>query len=402
MEFVSPNPEIEPSAAKLRRPSQIALALDRESRVLFVNRDLAGTGFSRIQDDSRGTLHELLHPDCDGQCRFNSLLKRAWKSLEGERASVEWEIEDPVWRGCLRLNLFRPLTSRHVEVDRRRRFALMTVTDITDIRREFQSVLANNKALQQRVTELESAATGAAPAAANEEHTGYVSTLPPPSLGAQIIAAQERERHRIASELHDSVAQSLGVIKYGVESKIAALKRENPGLDLAEFDPVVEQIRETLVELRKVTHDLSPAVINEFGICTAIDMLCRDVSDQIDDIQIDCLSCVQETSLPEAVHVAIYRVAQEAINNTRKHANASRIEVRLSSHQGQVTLRIVDDGDGFDTSAAHGKDNVGKGLGLDSMRERVEMTGGQFELQSQPGRGTTVLASWPESALQLL
>ena len=150
MESPSPNPGTELSAAKLRRPSQIALALDRQSRVLFVNRDLAGTGFARIQDDSRGTLHELLHPDCDGQCRFNSLLKKAWKSLEGERASVEWEVEDPVWQGCLRLNLFRPLTSNHVEVDRRKRFALMTVTDITEIRREFQSVLASNKARQTR------------------------------------------------------------------------------------------------------------------------------------------------------------------------------------------------------------------------------------------------------------
>ena len=402
MESPSAIPETEPSAAKLRRPSQIALALDRQSRVLFVNRDLAGTGFSRIQDDSRGTLHELLHPGCAGECRFNSLLKKAWKSLEGERASVEWEIEDPVWQGCLRLNLFRPLTSSHVEVDRRRRFALMTVTDITEIRREFQSVLANNKALQQRVTELESAADSASPAAANEAHAAYDHPASRPSLGAQIIAAQERERHRIASELHDSVAQSLGVLKYGVESKVAALKQENPGLDLADFDPIVEQIRETLIELRKVTHDLSPAVINEFGICTAIDMLCRDVSDQISEIEIDCLSCVQETSLPESVHVAIYRVAQEAINNTRKHADASRVEVKLSSQDGRVTLKIADDGKGFDTSAPRGANNVGKGLGLDSMRERVEMTGGQFELQSQPGQGTTILASWPESALQLL
>ena len=192
------------------------------------------------------------------------------------------------------------------------------------------------------------------------------------------------------------------MLKYGVESKIASLKQANPDLDLADFDPVVEQIRDTLVELRKVTHDLSPAVINEFGICTAIDMLCRDVSDQISEIEIDCLSCVQETKLPEPVHVAIYRVAQEAINNTRKHAEASRVEVRLASEDGRVTLRIADNGKGFDTTAPRGVSNVGRGLGLDSMRERVEMTGGQFELQSGDGRGTTILASWPESAMQLL
>ena len=401
MEPVPQNPDIDVNAAKMRRPSQIALALDRESRVLFVNRDLAGTGFTRIQEDSRGTLHELLHPGCDGQCRFNSLLKKAWTTLEGERASVEWEIEDPVWQGCLRLNLFRPLTSSEVKVDRRRRFALMTVTDITDIRREFQSVLTSNEALQRKVSELEKALGKSGPDAANEPLVDYGATTTV-SIGKHIIAAQERERHRIASDLHDGVAQSLGVLKFGLESRLAALEAQNPALDLSDFDPLVEQIRETLGELRKVTKDLSPAVINEFGICTAIDMLCKEFGDQVSEVSVECRTCVQETSLPEIVHVAIYRVVQEALNNIQKHADASRLAVRLASNDGAVTLEIADDGAGFDTSLAGTELGIGKGLGLDSMRERVEVTGGQFELRSQPGEGTTVIASWPESTLKLL
>ncbi|MEJ2256884.1 MAG: sensor histidine kinase [Woeseiaceae bacterium] len=385
----------------MRRPSQIALALDRESQVLFVNRDLAGTGFPGIKDESRGTLHKLLHPDCDGECRFNSLLRKAWRTLEGERASVEWEIEDPVWDGYLRLSLFRPLTSTEVEVERRRRFALMTVTDLTEIRREYQSVLSNNEQLRRRIGELESALgrpdrkTTDTGAAANE-----AAASPPASAGAQIIAAQERERHRIASDLHDGVAQSLGVLKFGMETQIVSLKRLHPDLDLAGLEQLVEQMHEMLAELRKISRDLSPAVVNQFGICTAIDLLCKEFHDGIAAIDVQCLTCVQETALPDTVHVAIYRVVQEALNNASKHAAASHIKVRLAADDGTVALDITDDGDGFDTSKP--ATGVGKGLGLDSMRERVEVTGGHFDIRSAPGQGTRIIASWPESSLNLL
>jgi signal transduction histidine kinase len=278
----------------------------------------------------------------------------------------------------------------------------MTVTDITDIRREFQSVLSSNEELQRKVSQLEQALGNTQREAANEPLTDYETARESMSVGAQIIAAQERERHRIAAELHDGVAQSLSVLKFGIESRLEALRTQHRELDLSEFDPLVEQFRETLAELRKVTKDLSPAVINEFGICTAIDMLCKEFGDQVARIDVQCQTCVQETNLPDVVHVAIYRVVQESLNNIQKHAGASRLEVRLASHDGSVKLEITDDGDGFDTCRAASEFGIGKGLGLDSMRERVEVTGGQFELRSQPGQGTTVIACWPESNLRLL
>ena len=402
MEPVSQNPGVTLSAAKLRRPSQIALALDRESRVLFVNRDLAGTGFSRIQDDARGTLHELMHPDCDGECRFNRLLRKAWKSLEGDRASIEWEIEDPVWHGYLRLNLFRPLTPTDVKVDRRRHFALMTVTDITELRRELRSVLTTNEALQRKVDELQRALGTASVDAVNEPQADCDGQSRPVIGCAQIVAAQERERQRIAADLHDGVAQSLGVLKFGNESQLAAFDQQNPSLDVSGFEPLIDQLREALRELRKVTRDLSPSVINEFGICTAIDLLCKEFADRFSQVDVDCVTRIQETSLPDAIHIAIYRVVQEALNNIQKHADASQFLVRLASEDGAVALKIRDNGQGFDPSLVDAKHGTGSGLGLDSMRERVEGTGGRFELISQPGEGTTISASWPESTLKLL
>jgi len=242
VEPVSESPDLDLNAAKLRRPSQIALALDRESRVMFVNRDLAGTGFSRIKEDSRGTLHELLHPDCDGQCRFNALLNKAWKTLTGERASIEWEIEDTVQDKRLRINLSRPPLTNATALERRRWAAWAIMTDITEIRREYDSLLAGNKELLRRVDELEGVVA---------DHVRKSSAVNIPGQGtsrralqdisSKILAAQEQERRRIASDLHDGVAQTLGVVKFSVESRIAQLERDYPGLDLRHFEAVVDQ-----------------------------------------------------------------------------------------------------------------------------------------------------------------
>jgi len=377
----------------LRRPPQVTLALDEDKRVLYLNRDLAGTGFANLTDESGAHLHALIHPNCDGSCRFNTLLNKAWKNLSDKRASVEWEIEDPVWDGHLRLNLSQPPTSKNVEVERRRRFALLTVTDITEIRREYEAVLSSNRELQRKVDLLESAVQSSA---TNEDDT--VSDRR--SLNTRILAAQERERHRIASDLHDGVAQTMGVVKFSVESRIAELKRRYPDLELSEFDPVVEQIRDAIEDLRKVSRNLSPATLREFGICTAIDMLCNEFGSEIPNVEVLCAACINEIRLPEAIKIAIYRVVQEALNNIGKHAAPQNVRVALTADDERLVLEISDDGKGFDPGQVAATE--GRGLGLASMRERVELTGGEFELLGKPGEGTTVRATWPESTVELL
>ena len=376
----------------LRRPPQISLALDQDKCVLYINKDLAGTGFPDLAEEPGIHLHTLIHPQCDSECRFNTLLNKAWKNLQTKRASIEWELDDTVWKRNLRLNLSRPPTPNNITVERRRRFALLTITDITEIRREYESVLSSNRELQRKLEQLEDKGQPA-----RDSEAQSASPMP---LNARILAAQERERRRIAADLHDGVAQTMGVVKYSVESRLADLKRRYPDLELSDFEPVVDQIREAIDDLRKISHNLSPAVLGEFGICTAIDMLCNEFASEIPNVEVVCAACINEIRIPEAIKVAIYRVVQEALNNIGKHANPQNIRVALIAADEGLSLTITDDGTGFETGKAPGSDS--KGLGLESMQERVELTGGRFELASDVNEGTTIRASWPESAVNLL
>jgi signal transduction histidine kinase len=389
------NPQGNSRTSSLRRPPQITVALDDGMRVLHVNRDLAGTGFPGLTNDSRGELHDLIHPGCGRDCRFVALLNKAWKSIQSNRESVEWEVDDPVWRLHLRLNLSRPPVVRDVAVERRQRFALLTVTDITEIRREYEAVLSSNRELQRKLSVLEEITVGAAANDVSEPSQAG-------RLNARILEAQERERSRIAADLHDGVAQTMGVVKYGVESRIADLKRRYPDMELSDFELLVEQIHEAIEDVRKISRNLSPSMLSDFGICTAIDLLCQEFGADIPNVEVVCAACVNEISIPESVKVAIFRTVQEALNNIGKHAEPTNVRVALTGADDGLTLEIRDDGNGFDAASVWGSAASTAGLGLASMRERVELTGGNFELMSAAGDGTTIRSSWPADVIRLV
>jgi len=395
------NPVPDTFSSKIKRPPQITIGLDRETNLLCVNRDLAGTGFDRLTAEASGPLHALLHSDCNGECRFNRLFRKAWSSLMRGRGSVEWEIDDAVQDKRLRINLSRPPITNATALERRRWAAWAIITDITEIRREYELLLVGNKELLRRVDELEGVV-------ADNSGTGETANASATSeralheLSSKILAAQEQERRRIASDLHDGVAQTLGVVKYSVESRIAQLERDNPGLDLRQFESVIDQIREAVDDIRKISRNLSPSVLDEFGICVAIDMLCRDFESEVPTININCRACVDEIGLPEIVKVAIYRVVQEALNNIQKYASARLVEVVVTAGDDDLSLLIRDDGEGFDAAEVLLDSDQQRGMGLVSMKERVEVTGGTFQLESSSGKGTAIVATWPRLALKLL
>lgn len=395
------NPVPDTFSSKIKRPPQITIGLDRETNLLCVNRDLAGTGFDRLTAEASGSLHALLHSDCNGECRFNRLFRKAWSSLMRGRGSVEWEIDDAVQDKRLRINLSRPPITNATALERRRWAAWAIITDITEIRREYELLLVGNKELLRRVDELEGVV-------ADNSGTGETANASATSeralheLSSKILAAQEQERRRIASDLHDGVAQTLGVVKYSVESRIAQLERDNPGLDLRQFESVIDQIREAVDDIRKISRNLSPSVLDEFGICVAIDMLCRDFESEVPTININCRACVDEIGLPEIVKVAIYRVVQEALNNIQKYASARLVEVVVTAGDDDLSLLIRDDGEGFDAAEVLLDSDQQRGMGLVSMKERVEVTGGTFQLESSSGKGTAIVATWPRLALKLL
>jgi len=382
-------PSIQSLSSVTRRVPQVVLLLDTSAHVLSVNRGLAGTAFSGLKASNDIELHDQLHPDCGADCRFNDLWRKAWRSLSATDG-VEWEIDDPVTERLLRINLAKPPAADGVVVDRRRGHALLIMTDITRHRREYESLVRREQALLKIVEERGPDRDSSA----NDERAAEGRTF----LEREVILAQEIERKRIASELHDGIAQSAGVIKYNIEACIERLSREDGSLDLDLLESVVDQTKSLLEEVRRISSNLAPSMLDDFGLCVALQWLCDEFRSDTCDYQPTCSTCVDESVLPHTMKIAVFRVVQEALNNISKHASASEVQVEVSTLGNVLQLEVRDNGVGL----AGGGIKDSQGSGLHNMRGRVESTGGEFSIESATGKGTVIRAAWDQAALELL
>jgi signal transduction histidine kinase len=205
---------------------------------------------------------------------------------------------------------------------------------------------------------------------------------------AQVAAAQEEERQRIARELHDGLGPALASLNIRLLTAHKLLAREDHPL-ASEMEEVAEQTQESLRDIRRLIHDLRPVALDELGLVPALrEHLARCAREH--DLKIDLAADTGERLLP-AVETALFRIVQEAVNNVVRHAQADQVQVRLQRDAEYVELRVTDDGRGFDPQ----RPRSGRHLGLWSMRERVEQLGGRFEVRTVPGEGTTVTTSVP-------
>ena len=206
---------------------------------------------------------------------------------------------------------------------------------------------------------------------------------------AQVTAAQEEERRRIARELHDGVGPALASLNLRLRTARKLLERDH--------HPVAEEIKElaelaqaNIQDIRRLIHDLRPAALDELGLVPA---LREYVARHQEEHGLEVALALPEGGerLPAPLETALFRIVQEALANVAKHARARRVEVAMTRERRGVTLRVADDGRGFDPQAPR----PGTHLGLWSMRERVEQLGGQFEIESAPERGTKLTITIP-------
>jgi signal transduction histidine kinase len=331
---------------------------------------------------------------------------KAWASL-GERDSVEWELDDSKLSRLLRLNLSNSPAPMKLAEEHRQHHKLLTITDITKYRREYESLVEQQQALIRLLMAqgLSSGATAdelfdESGDTGNRLMAGYVKTER--SLSRQLVIAQEKERKRIASELHDGIAQTIGAVKYQLEDSILRLGQRYPDADLSVLDSTVDEIKNLVDEVRRISSNLSPSMLEDFGIHVALDWLCKDFMAQKRQPAIDCAIRIDEGNTPELVKIAIYRVTQEALNNIAKHASATQVDVTLESNDGGVELVIRDNGIGFNPDEAQRGYDGRAGLGLKSMQERVEATGGTFSLVSKPEKGLQIRALWAPERLDII
>jgi two-component system, NarL family, sensor kinase len=224
------------------------------------------------------------------------------------------------------------------------------------------------------------------------------------AMARQIVMGQESERARVARELHDGVSQWLVSVKFGFESVLERARRAGADRALTQgLDDGVQRLREVLSEVRRISHDLRPALLDDLGLARALEHLGREWSTR-SGVALAMQVPPDPPALPDAVATALFRVAQEALGNVEQHAAATQVQIVLrlaDGVEGGVVLEVQDDGCGFDLS--HTLSKPREGLGLTHMRERIETLGGRFELTSAmngAARGTRLLAWLPQSALQ--
>jgi signal transduction histidine kinase len=214
-------------------------------------------------------------------------------------------------------------------------------------------------------------------------------------VSSQLLNAQEEERRRIAMDLHDGIGQSLSAIKFRVETALQEMGGEAVKKLKKELEPVVPVIQEATEEVRRISMDLRPSILDDLGILTTISWRCRQVEETYPDIQIEREFDIEENRVPDSLKIVIYRVLQEAMNNITKHSHADVVRISLTEKYGKIELNISDNGKGFDVEGILSKDPTEKGIGISSMKERAELSGGHFSLESRNGAGTTVRVSWP-------
>jgi two-component system NarL family sensor kinase len=199
------------------------------------------------------------------------------------------------------------------------------------------------------------------------------------------IQAQEEERRRVATEIHDGVTQQLVSTWYRVHA-CERLLATDPAAAAGELAATKALIDEALGEARAAIYDLRPATLDDLGLVPSLEVLLgRAFADDDVEVRLDA----QPVRLAKHLEVALYRVAQEAVSNIKRHAGARRVTIALLEDPDGVVLRIADDGRGFDLEAYRRKP-PGTSFGLAGIQERVRLLGGTLRVRSAPGAGTAL------------
>ena len=213
-------------------------------------------------------------------------------------------------------------------------------------------------------------------------------------LSAQLLTAQEQERKRVAGEIHDGIGQSLTTIKFGMEDALQKMEKGAAKECVESLEALIRLAREAVEEVRRIQTNLRPSMLDDLGILVTIDWFCREFRSVYSSIRIEKQINIQEDEVPQLLKTVVYRVLQEAMNNIAKHSKADFVVLRLENADGKISLMIEDNGRGFDVEEALSLENAKRGFGLSSMRERTELSGGAFSIESICGSGTLVRASW--------
>jgi two-component system NarL family sensor kinase len=210
------------------------------------------------------------------------------------------------------------------------------------------------------------------------------------ALAQRVVESQEEERARLSRDLHDGISQWLVSIKLQIEAGVIRLagNAEQQLAARASFEHTAGQLNDVLGEVRRISHDLRPAILDDLGLAAALDHLAQEFTHN-SAVPVHFGAQGSTDGLPDVANTVLFRIAQEALTNIERHAGARHIDITLVGAGRLVTLTIADDGGGFDAErvASHPK----RGIGLRNMLERMDAIGGRLHIVSSPD-GTSVQA----------
>jgi signal transduction histidine kinase len=205
-----------------------------------------------------------------------------------------------------------------------------------------------------------------------------------------MINGEEKERSRLAKDLHDGVGGLLSATKM----HLSILRNEqsiSPNID--RFDNTISILDSATQEIRTIAHNLAPEILNNYGLDTALELFCESISNQ--NLQINYQSVGIIPRLKSNAELIVYRIAQELVNNIIKHAEATEAYVQLSHHNNFMTLSVEDNGKGMNESDK-------KGIGIVNLKARAETLNGDFTITSAPNEGTTFYIEFDTRMLQAI
>ena len=350
---------------------QAMVILDKNLKVIRANRTIELWGWADVTK-VRGThILNLITPAIK-HASSNEWIDE-WCQLDTQ-TNAEWVSENYKTGKTYRFSFFpnRDIDSTHHNENF---YAVMLITDISN-----QNDLSSNNQ---------------SPAAENDE-TDLIrlSAYRLHQLANKLIQSQEDERKRVSGDLHDGLGQILSALKYKVE--FAVIESENQSASIeskATLEDILENVTVALSELRRVSSDLRPSVLEDLGIILTLKWFADEYNKIYTKLNVEFQIDVNEKDIPDQNKNVIYSIVQESMNNIAKHSDAKNIYVHLTKSEVGILLRIKDDGSGFDLEKV--KQRKKSGVGLKSMEERAVNSGAKFTMKSSALSGTVVQVFWP-------
>lgn len=269
------------------------------------------------------------------------------------------------------------------------------LTQIQEIKDKIKGLEIDENKLKNRITEVESILKCMEDyyqiIDTNEKDTLNISMIR--DVGLHILDSQEKERQRIAMDLHDTAVQNLTSLIHKIELCIKLMDIDTIRTKL-ELSSMTNIIRLIISDMRSTIYNLKPMTLDDLGLNTTVERFARTLMDA-NDIKVNVNCSNEEFDIDHIVKLTVFRVIREACQNIIKHANATVIDIDLMYNEKELSIKIKDNGVGFDIQKLNCNESQISNFGIANMRERIILLSGKFEIESEKGIGTTVYATVP-------